>query len=344
MKGDPDLLRGFETGSELEPAPEASWSVARPRIDYLARELRYHAEKYFRHDRPEESDQQWDAMLEELARLEMEFSELRRPDSPTRMVGWLDRREANQAEHAPRMLSLHAVHMLGDLERFDERIRSALGVERVQYSVEPKLDGVALDVLYRDGSFVRALTRGDGRKGVDVSDSIRASGAVPLALRGFYQGLDLQVRGELVIPREAYAELCRTIHGCGIEPYASARHAVSAALRQQDRRLTGLRGLCFYPWQLVAGGLGLLLQSDRVKALGESGLQMPCGVFQNHGIDEAMACCARLVPALDDWPVEVDGLVVKVDRLDWQEVLGAGERTPNWAVAYKPIRAHGEGA
>ncbi|MCK4341245.1 MAG: NAD-dependent DNA ligase LigA [Phycisphaerae bacterium] len=311
--------------------------MAPPRIEALRREIRRHDVLYFVHSEPEISDERYDALVRELRELEAAHPHLITPDSPTQRVGERPLEGFAHVRHALPMLSIDNTYSAGELREFDTRVRKGLGDEPYEYVVDPKIDGVAVSLRYEDGRFVLGATRGDGTTGDDVTQNLRTIRSIPLKLEGDDWPSVLEVRGEVYWPRTAFDQTNRQREADGEEPFKNPRNATAGTLKQLDARVVGRRGLAFQ-----CHGVGVLDPPTNVTT--HSGLfarLRGCGIPTS---PHARRCgdIEEVVVYVEEWDAErrsldydTDGLVVKVDRLDQRERLGATSKAPRWCMAYK---------
>ena len=319
---------------------------ARARIAELAAEIHEHAHRYHVLDRPTISDAQYDRLFKELQALEEEFPDLRAPDSPTLRVGAAPRAGFRKVRHVRPMLSLDSLMEEGEVREFDARVRKGLRsdeglfAEAVFYVAEPKFDGLSIELVYEDAVLVRGSTRGDGETGEDVTENLRTIRAVPLRLsengpRGGLRGR-VAVRGEALMPLSEFEALNRRLIEESEEPFANPRNAAAGAVRQLDPGITASRRLDFFAYEVMdAEHARFETQLATLDALRAWGFHVESGVRRCDGLDEVLEFHAKLQEKRDRLPYEIDGVVIKVDRADWQELLGARSRSPRWAVAYK---------
>ena len=307
--------------------------------------LRYHNYRYYVRDDPVVSDAEYDRMLRRLQELEEEYPDLQAPDSPTQQVGGEPRDELGTVEHPAPMLSLKAVYEAEDVRSFDETCREEMDTEAVEYTAEPKFDGLAVELIYEDGQLVRAATRGDGQTGEEITANIKTINAVPLRLWDEERSVPdrLVVRGEAYMRVDEFAEVNRRREEAGKAPFANPRNAAAGSLRQLDPGVTARRPLHVYFYEIAPGtDHDFDTHAEVLAALPAWGLRV-CSehVRRCDGIDEALAHHEALADARDDLPYEIDGVVIKVNALDAHETLGVRDRDPRWAVAYKfaPRRA-----
>ena len=309
------------------------------RIGELVDELNRHGRLYYLEDRPEISDAEYDAMYRELVALEAENPELRRADSPTGRVGAPPGQEFAQVEHRVPMLSLDNAMDAAEMLAFDERVRRALELEdEIEYLCEPKLDGAGIELVYETGRLVAGSTRGDGRVGEDVTGNLRLCETIPLALRGGRRtGGRVSVRGEVTLPIAGFERLNAARLKRGQEPFANPRNAAAGSLRQlHDIDRDRLRALDFRAYAIEEGlPNGGKTQSDVIETLKDWGFKVSPDIQVCENADAVIRFHERLLADRNEQPIEIDGTVVKVNRLDLQRELGTLTRTPRWAIAFK---------
>jgi DNA ligase (NAD+) len=310
---------------------------AAARIEALRREIEEHNYRYFVLDDPSVPDAEYDRLLRELAELEAAHPELASADSPTQRVGGAAVGRFEPVEHAVPMLSLGNVFSEEEAADFFRRVFRMLGTEDVAFSVEPKLDGLAMSLLYDDGVFARAATRGDGVTGEDVSHTVRTVRAIPTRLRGGGWPRRLEVRGEIYMPREGFEAMNARLLAAGEKTFANPRNAAAGAVRQLDPRIAAQRPLAFFAYGtgLVEGGALPDRHSATLARLREWGLPVCPEATVATGIEACLACYRDIAARRDSLPYEIDGVVYKVDRYDWQERLGFVSRAPRFAIAHK---------
>lgn len=302
--------------------------------------LHRHNYRYYVLDDPEVSDAEYDRLMQALIRLEERFPQLRSPDSPTARVGAPPLDKFETTRHTVPMLSLDNGFDDEDIRDFDARIRRLLEVdEAVRYTAEPKLDGLAVELVYRDGALAMASTRGDGFSGEVITENVRTIRTVPLRLippKGAAVPALLEVRGEVFIARAGFRALNQERLGAGLPPFANPRNAAAGSLRQLDSRVTAGRPLEIFCYGVGdAGGQPLASHSDTLKWLQTLGFRINPLILEKISIEEVLAFYRRLESLRHELPYEIDGMVVKVDRLDYQQALGTTSRSPRWAIAYK---------
>lgn len=300
--------------------------------------IRHHDYLYYVLDQPEISDADYDRLFQELEALEEGFPELVTPDSPTQRVAGQPRPGFSEIEHTAPMLSLDSGAEEEAVRRFDGRVRSALGDGAVAYVVEPKLDGVSVELVYEDGSLARAATRGDGRVGEDVTANVRTIGSVPLKLRAGARPVPKRVslRGEAIMLISEFERLNARLTRDDKPVFANPRNAAAGSLRQLDPGVTAERPLAFYAYEVMTiEGPAPAKQWDALDALRDWGFKVSRHTRRAGSIDEAIEVHHELERERDELEYEVDGVVVKVDDLAARDSLGVTAHHPRWAFAYK---------
>ncbi|MGH7731375.1 MAG: NAD-dependent DNA ligase LigA [Candidatus Eiseniibacteriota bacterium] len=315
-------------------------SEARKRVEALAREIREHDRRYYVLDRPTIPDAQYDRLFRELEALEGQFPDLKLPDSPTQRVSGPMREAFKKVPHEGLMLSLESLMSAEEVRESDARLRKALEVDMITYVAEPKFDGLSVELVYEGGVFVRGSTRGNGEVGEDVTENLRTIRAVPLRLgeagpKAGSRGR-VSVRGEALMPLSEFAALNKRLIEEGEEPFANARNAAAGTVRQLDPTITASRRLDLYAYEIMrAEGPSISTQQSMLEALRDWGFHVERNIAVCEGPDPVLAYHQRLLERRDRLDYEIDGVVVKVDRRDWQELLGVRSRSPRWAVAFK---------
>ncbi len=311
-------------------------SAAQREIEKLREEIRRHDYLYYVEGRPVISDREYDKLFERLRRLEAEHPELVAPGSPTQRVGGAPLEGFAHVTHAVPMLSIDNTYNEAEVREFDARVAKGLGGEVYEYYVDPKVDGVSASLRYEDGLLVLGATRGDGRTGDDVTANIKTIRAVPLRLQGDDWPAVLEVRGEVYWPRESFDAYNARREKEGEEPFANPRNATAGSLKSLDSKVVAGRGLSF-----VAHGRGEIVGAAFETAAEMFAAFRRWGVpVSPHGrvcksIDEVLRFIAEWDRRRQGIGFETDGLVIKVNRLDQRETLGATSRYPRWCIAYK---------
>ena len=306
------------------------------RINELREQVRRHDYRYYVLDDPEISDARYDALLRELRELETAHPELVTPDSPTQRVAGEASGTFGEVVHALPMLSLENAFSEQDVLDFDRRVRERLDTDTIEYSAEPKLDGLAISLRYEAGRLVQAATRGDGTRGEDVTANVRTIRSVPLTLRGKPPRL-LEVRGEVFMSRRAFEQLNRRAAEQGEKTFVNPRNAAAGSLRQLDPKVTERRALdvFFYGIGASDGWTMPRRHSALLAALREQGLRTCPETAVVSGVEGCLQYFRDMGRRRNALGYEIDGVVYKVDRIDWQRDLGFVSRAPRWAVAHK---------
>ncbi|MBW2493158.1 MAG: NAD-dependent DNA ligase LigA [Deltaproteobacteria bacterium] len=312
---------------------------AASRIDELVEALERHSRLYYLEDRPEISDAEYDALYRELVALEAEHPELRRADSPTWRVGAPPGQGFAPVEHRVPMLSLDNAMDAAEMLAFDERLRRALEFEgEIEYLAEPKLDGAGIELVYEAGRLLVGSTRGDGRTGEDVTGNLRLCKTIPASLSSRTPfGKRVSVRGEVTLPIAGFERLNAARLERGLEPFANPRNAAAGSLRQlHDIDRDRLRALDFRAYAIGEGlPKGAKTQLEVVETLKAWGFEISPETQTCENVEAVIRFHEQLLERRNDQPIEIDGTVVKVNRLDLQRELGTLTRTPRWAIAFK---------
>jgi DNA ligase (NAD+) len=310
------------------------------RVTQLREALHRHSYRYYVLDDPEISDSEYDRMMQELIRLETNYSDLASPDSPTLRVGAPPLDKFETVEHSIPMLSLDNGFSDADIFDFDLRVKRSLDTdETIFYTAEPKLDGVAVELVYENGRLISASTRGDGFSGELITSNVRTIRSVPMVLekgKGRKNPSLLEVRGEVFIGKKGFKRLNDRRLDRNLPPFANPRNAAAGSLRQLDSRVTAKRSLeiFFYGIGRVAD-LDLESHGDTLQALQKLGFRINPNIRSKITIEAAIDCYRDLSERRNLLPYDIDGMVIKVDSLRLQRLLGATSRSPRWAIAYK---------
>jgi DNA ligase (NAD+) len=310
---------------------------ARVRARELHDQLHEHNYLYYVKDEPLISDAQYDELLRELQALEQQYPDLCTPDSPTQRVGAPPLKAFGEVRHEMRMLSLDNAFSDEELGDFDRRVRELLETETVDYAAEPKLDGLAVSLLYRDGVLVRAATRGDGSTGEDVTQNVRTIAGVPLKLAGSRIPPLLEVRGEVYLSHQGFETLNRQQQAQGLKLFVNPRNAAAGSLRQLDPAITARRPLEMFCYGVgkVEGGALAKTHTGVLAQLQDWHLRVYEDIRCVQGIQGCTQYYRDYQQRRDQLPFEIDGVVFKVDRFDQQDALGFVARAPRWAIARK---------
>jgi DNA ligase (NAD+) len=309
----------------------------RKRIEKLRKDINYHNYRYYVLDDPEITDAEFDRLMRELEKLEGKYPELVTSDSPTQRVGAKPLKQFAEVRHEVPMLSLANAFSDGEVDDFDRRGRERLGVKQLDYSVEPKLDGLAISLLYEDGILVRGATRGDGTTGEDVTLNVRTIDAIPLRLLGKGYPSVLEVRGEVIMTKAGFEALNEQQRKNNAKLFANPRNAAAGSLRQLDPRITATRPLSFYCYGTGKVSDDSLSQthSGIMQQLKAWGLPVNPESRVVKGVKGCLEYYRYMQNKRDNLPYDIDGIVYKVDRLVHQQQLGFISRAPRWALAHK---------
>ena len=308
------------------------------RAAWLRAELDRHNHAYYVLDAPSIPDAEYDKLFRELQGLEAEYPELLSADSPTQRVGAAPLKEFPPRRHGVPMLSLNNAFAPEEVEAFDKRVRDGLEtISAIDYAVEPKFDGLAISLTYQNGLFTCGATRGDGVTGEEVTPNLRTLRDIPLRLQGEGWPALIEIRGEVLMFKADFAELNARQRERGDKEFANPRNAAAGSLRQLDSKITAGRPLSFFAYGVGAGADGLAVRThgdlmDRLAAWGFPVASERGVVSGSRGLLEFFAKIGILRPGL---PYDIDGVVYKVNRLDWQAQLGFVSRAPRFAIAHK---------
>jgi DNA ligase (NAD+) len=323
----------------------------------LAAQIQHHRDLYYNQETPELTDAEYDALEAQLRALEAEFPDLKTPDSPTQTVGGSVSAKFSPVTHGIPMLSLDNAFVAEDVTDFEDRIRRFLKVpadEPVAFAAEPKIDGVSCSLLYVKGELVRAATRGDGRTGEDITENAKTIKDIPHRLAGADHPDRIEVRGEVYMPLKEFAEMNAKAEADGTKIFANPRNSASGALRQIDAAVTASRPLRFfaYTWGEVIDGEDANKLVDQLQAyqsfhekyktqtevlqlFRQWGFAVNPNSVRVEGAQGLLGVYDHIGKARSGLGYDIDGVVYKVDRLDWQRRLGFVSRSPRWAIAHK---------
>lgn len=324
---------------------ESEKETIKKRIDQLRRELDYHNYRYYVLDDPIVADAEYDRLMRELVDLEEKYPEFMSPNSPTQRVGAKPLEEFETVAHTIPMLSLQNAMTSDELAEFDKRVKKLLGVSDVDYVMEVKIDGLAVELVYLNGQFANGSTRGDGFTGEDITQNMRTIKSIPMRLL-----LDhdipvpdrLEVRGEVYIGKKEFEELNSKRTFAGEPLFANPRNAGAGSVRQLDPKITAGRKLnifCYAPGEIV--GVALTTHFHFLEYLKKWGFRVNPYAKLCRNLEELMTHYQYIREMRDKIPYEIDGTVIKVNRFDYQAALGAVSRSPRWAIAFK-FEAHEE--
>jgi DNA ligase (NAD+) len=311
----------------------------RERVERLRELVRYHAYRYHVLDDPEISDAEYDALIAQLQELETAHPQLITPDSPTQRVGAEPLPQFEKVQHRHPLLSLDNAFNEEEVWAWEKRIRRLLGEDAdIQYTVEPKIDGVAVSLVYEEGRLVQGATRGNGFVGEDVSLNLRTVAAIPLRIPvvGDEAPRYLEARGEVYMPRDRFDKLNEEREAAGEKPFANPRNAAAGSVRQLDPSITASRPLSIFMYAVgEVEGVTLNTQWDSLRYLQRLGFRTAENIERCDDLNQAVAVYRRWLEERDRLNYDADGVVIKVDDLAQQETLGDVSHAPRWAIAYK---------
>src|SRR5579864_7650182 len=311
------------------------------KIEALREKIRHHEHLYYVLDQPEISDFDFDKLMQELQQLEAEHPTLITPDSPTQRVGGKPREGFVKVRHSSPMLSLDNTYNEEELRAWERRVHELSGRSDVDYVCELKLDGMSMSLGYDDGQLVRGITRGDGSVGEDVTSNVRTVRSIPLSiprdkLKKAGIPADFEVRGELLMPLASFKKMNEEREAKGLSLFANPRNATAGTVRQLEAKITAQRRLDFFAYSLFKNGRTYFPRhSEALDALETAGFKVNPHRKLVHSMEEVWAFIQAWEGKRDALPYEIDGIVVKVDRVSLQEELGFTGKAPRWAIAYK---------
>jgi len=307
---------------------------AENQIKQLVKELNDHNYRYYVLADPVISDYEFDMLLEKLSKLEKEFPELLQPDSPTQRVGGTVTSEFASARHTYPMLSLSNTYSESELRDFDDRVRKLVD-GKYEYICELKFDGLSISLTYEKGLLTRALTRGDGERGDDVTTNIKTIRSIPLRLIGSGYPDSFEVRGEIILPRPGFEKMNLERIEIGENPFANPRNAAAGSLKLQDSAEVARRPLDGYMYYALGESLSFTTHQQSLQTLANWGFKISDKTALCQSIDEVIAFINKMARERDKLTFDIDGIVVKVNSLEQQQALGFTAKSPRWAIAYK---------
>ena len=311
------------------------------KIEALREKIRHHEYRYYVLDAPEISDAEFDALMNELKRLEAEHPKLITPDSPTQRVGGKPREGFVKAKHSSPMLSLDNAYSEEELRDWERRVHELSGRTDIEYMCELKLDGMSLALVYRDGRLERGITRGDGSVGEDVTLNVRTVRSVPLVvakdkLKKAGIPADFEVRGEMLMPLAAFRKLNEERERQGLAVFANPRNFTAGTVRQLEPSITAQRRMDYFAYMLLKDGRTYFdRQSKAMDAMELAGFKVNPNRKLAKNLEEVWKFIQSWEGRRESLPYEIDGIVIKVDRTAWQQELGFTGKAPRWAIAYK---------
>lgn len=308
---------------------------AAKRIAELSQQINYHNHLYYQESRIEISDYEFDQLLEELIRLETEYPDLLDPDSPSQRVGGTITKEFQTVAHEYRMLSLGNTYTIEELKAFDERVQKGLGHSDYEYFCEMKFDGVAISLVYENGKLIRAVTRGDGTKGDDVTANVRTIRNIPLSVSGENIPEKFEVRGEIFLPLKEFEKINAERTEKGDALLANPRNAASGTLKMQDSSVVAKRRLNCYFYQLLGENIGVETHAEAIHLIEKWGFNVSQTYTKASNVEEVLKYIETWREKRHTLPLDTDGVVLKINNYEQREELGFTAKIPRWAIAYK---------
>lgn len=309
---------------------------AEERAEELREEIRYHNRKYYIDNNPEISDYEYDILVKELEALEETYPDIITPESPTQRVGAEEIDEFETVEHMTKMLSLDNTYNHDELKDFDRRVREGLGKGEITYVVEPKIDGLGAALYYEDKKLSRGATRGDGERGEDITPNLKTIHTIPLRLTKETVMENVEVRGEVYMPRDEFDEMNEEREEKGEEPFANPRNAAAGTVRNKDPKVAASRPLDIFMYTLSYFEEGdFETHWGCLDEMKKAGLKVNENIEKFDGIEAVLEYIDGWQEKKEELNYEIDGMVVKVNNLADQEKLGATSKNPRWAIAYK---------
>jgi DNA ligase (NAD+) len=310
-------------------------SEAKKQIQKLTDEINYHTDLYYVKSKSEISDFEFDQLLEQLGKLETEFPELRLPDSPTQRVGGAITKEFATVVHQYPMLSLGNTYSSEELKDFDGRVAKGLDGDPYEYFCELKFDGVSISLIYENGLLVKAVTRGDGVRGDDVTTNIKTIRSLPLRINAKNLPARFEVRGEVFLSKDVFKQLNKDREDIGEETYANARNTASGTVKMQDSAEVSRRKLDCFVYYLLGADNQVDTHAESIHKLETWGFKVSQTYKLCKTIDEVLAYITHWEKKRLELPLDTDGVVIKVNSLEQQSQLGFTAKSPRWAISYK---------
>jgi DNA ligase (NAD+) len=312
-----------------------SASEAELKINELTNKVNYHNDLYYQKSNPEISDYEFDQLLEQLNTLERQFPELKFPDSPTQRVGGTITKEFENVAHQYPMLSLGNTYSIEELKEFDARVAKGLDGDPFEYFCELKFDGVSISIIYENGFLTKAITRGDGVRGDDVTANVKTIRSIPLRISAKDIPVKFEVRGEIFLSKIAFAKLNKEREDIREETYANARNTASGSIKMQDSREVAKRKLDCYLYYLLGENLGVDTHEQSIAKLEAWGFNVSPTYKKCKTIEEVKEYIDSWENERAQLPLDTDGVVIKVNNLEQQQQLGFTAKIPRWAIAFK---------
>lgn len=308
---------------------------AKDKVKHLTDQINYHNDLYYQKNKSEISDFEFDKLLQQLIELEQQFPELKLPDSPTQRVGGTITKEFENIAHQYPMMSLGNTYSENELRDFDERVTKGLDGAPYEYFCELKFDGVSISLIYENGVLVKGITRGDGVRGDNVIANVKTIRTLPLKIKSTDAPSTFEVRGEVFLSKEVFKRLNKEREDIGEETYANARNTASGTLKMQDSTEVAKRKLDCYLYYLLGENLNIDTHEQSIHQIEKWGFQVSPTYQKCKSIEEVLTYIHDWEKKRHELPLETDGVVVKVNNLEQQKILGYTAKSPRWAIAYK---------
>lgn len=313
-------------------AKPLSVKEATRKIKKLREEIKYHEKKYYIDSDPQISDYEFDLLAKELEELEKQFPELITPESPTQRVGEQPLEGFVSVEHRTPMLSLDNCYSVEELKEFEERIQKLLPSQKIEYVAELKIDGLGISIIYRNGKYSQAVTRGDGLKGDDVTSNVKTIRSLPLTISN---SREIEVRGEVYLPFESFQKINQEREKKGEPPFANPRNAAAGSLRTLDPREVASRRLDVFLYYIFIEGKEMQTQWKNLKILEELGFKTNPNTLFCANLEEVLSFYEEWREKRDTLDYDMDGIVIKVNSTEQRNLLGATAKFPRWAISFK---------
>jgi len=313
-------------------SPSLSRQQAAKKTRDLREKIKYHEKKYYVDNDPQISDYEFDLLVKELQALEKRFPELITPDSPTQRVGEKPAEGFPAVEHRIPMMSMDNCYNEEELREFEERIKKILPQQKVEYAAELKIDGLGISIIYRDGKYAQAVTRGDGIRGDDVTANVKTIKSLPLTIENTHE---IEVRGEIYLPFESFQKINQERKKKGEPLFANARNAAAGSIRLLDPREVAARNLSMFLYYIFIDGKETSGQWENLMTLKKLGLKINPHSRLCRNLDEVMAFYDEWREKRDSLDYDADGVVIKVNSAEQRKILGVTAKFPRWAIAFK---------
>lgn len=309
-----------------------SYKQTAQKIQKLRKEIKYHEKKYYVDNDPQVSDHEFDLLVKELEKLESQFPRLITPESPTQRVGEQPLEGFVSVEHRTPMLSLDNCYSEDELREFEERIKKIIPAQKIEYVSELKMDGLGISIIYRDGKYYQAVSRGDGLRGDDVTSNVKTIRSLPLTINAPHE---IEVRGEIYLPFKSFKKINQEREKKGEPLFANPRNAASGSLRLLDPKEVASRQLDIVLYSIFIEGKEQLSQWENLKTLKDLGFKT--NPFYRHcaSLNEAISFYEKWCERRDTLDYDVDGIVIKVNSTEQQKLLGSTAKFPRWSISYK---------